>query len=264
MSEKSNDILGLLVKKSLDIPGARVDRDQFLKEHLSLYVPEEIVQKAISANPSSAGIPENLIDELAKHSIRFHVKAATAFSAAAGLPGGLWMAGSIPADTIQFYGHIIILSQKLAYLYGWPNLDDKENVDQLKDMLIMFLGVMMGIAQFNKLISEVSRRLAIEIAKRVPRMALTKTAWFPIVKTAGKWLGVKVVKDVAAKGIAKVIPFLGAITSGTLTYFTMRGMARKLQKELKNSPLANMENAESLKKSDENEPINVEFEELEV
>jgi hypothetical protein len=148
-------------------------------------LPPEIVDQVIANNPSSANIPIRVIDELAKHSIRYHIRIATGVSAAAGLPGGLWMAGTIPADTTQFYGNVFALSQKLAYLYGWPDLDDKSDVDQLKNMVILFLGVMMGMAQFNKLMAEIARRLAIEIAKSLPRKALTKTLWYPMVTSIG-------------------------------------------------------------------------------
>jgi len=264
VSGKSIDVLGTLIQKCLSVPGARVDREKFLRENLSLYTPAEVVENAIEENPSKAGIPTHLIDELAKHSIKFHIKTATACSAASGLPGGLWMAGTIPADTMQFYANVIILSQKLAYLYGWPDLDDKNDIDQLKNMVILFLGVMMGISQFNKLVAEVSKRLAIEIVKRVPRKALTKTLWYPLIKSAAKWIGVKITKDIAAKGIAKVVPLLGAITSGTFAYLTMKHMAKKLQNELKASPLANMKDADPLINNDENAPIEVDFKEVDM
>ncbi|MFG6119315.1 hypothetical protein [Thalassobacillus sp. B23F22_16] len=32
------------------------------------------------------------------------------------------MAGTIPADLTQFFGHSMILAQELAYLYGHENL----------------------------------------------------------------------------------------------------------------------------------------------
>ena len=40
------------------------------------------------------------------------------------------MVGTVPADLAQFYWHTLVLAQKLAYLYGWPDLSDKGEVDE--------------------------------------------------------------------------------------------------------------------------------------
>ena len=42
------------------------------------------------------------------------------------MPGGLGLALAIPADLAQFYGNILALSQKLMYIYGWPDIRDKK------------------------------------------------------------------------------------------------------------------------------------------
>lgn len=86
------------------------------------------------------------------------------------------MVATIPADMAQFYAHVVMLVQKLAYLYGWPELSEENGSEVLKDMLMLFLGVMMGVVQANKALFKVLRRLAVEVAKRVPQIALTKYA----------------------------------------------------------------------------------------
>lgn len=78
-----------------------------------------------------------------------------------------------------------------------------------------------------------TKALAEQVVKRIPRMTLTKTVWYPIIKQIAKWLGIKVTKDSFAKGAAKVVPFLGAGLSGGLTYITFKPQANRLMKHLR-------------------------------
>ena len=62
------------------------------------------------------------------------------------------MAVTIPADLVQFYWHAIVLSQKLAYLYGWPDLLKEDEADEeTKAKITLLIGVMMGAQVANKL-----------------------------------------------------------------------------------------------------------------
>ena len=48
-------------------------------------------------------------------------------------------------------------------------------------------------------------------------------------------------KQIFAKGVAKVVPVLGAVTSGGLTFATFKPMAEKLRKHLASGELASVE-----------------------
>lgn len=242
-----------VLETSLTVPGVKVDRSSFLREQFKVYYSEDVIQKAIDLNPTFAGIPHSAIEKIAKSTIKNHVRVATTASFVAGLPGGFAMLGSIPADMAQFYANVVIIAQKLAYLYGWPDLSDKNDSEVLKEMVSLFLGVMFGISQANKVMAEISRRLAAEIAKRVPNKALTKYAWFNILKKLLKWLGVKLTKDTFAKGLSKVVPIVGGVISGGLTYASMNTMAKRLVKQLESGDLYNPGN--DLDKVDADEVI---------
>ena len=226
-----------VIDTSLRIPGVKVDRNSFLRDQFKIYYSEETILKAIEMNPSFAGIPGSGINRIAKSTIKNHVRVASVASFVAGLPGGLAMLGTIPADMAQFYANVVILAQKLAYLYGWPDFNDKNDSEVLKDMITLFLGVMFGVAQANKVMAEVSRRLAVEVTKRVPNKALTKYAWYNILKKLAKWLGIKLTKDSFAKGLAKAIPIIGGLLSGGMTYVSMNNMAKRLIKQLESGEL---------------------------
>jgi hypothetical protein len=150
-------------------------------------------------------------------------------SALMGLPGGWWMAGAIPADITQFYGHILSLMQKLIYLYGWPALTDvnKQLDDESLNIMTLFVGAMMGnklaVEALTKVVGQVSKNAGIKISEGVMAHYVIKIA---------QWIGINMTKEGFAKGVGKVLPLVGAPISATITYYTFRPMARRLKKHL--------------------------------
>ena len=58
--------------------------------------------------------------------------------------------------------------------------------------------------------------------------ALTKTAWYPLVKKVGAVIGVKITKKTVEKTITKAVPVVGGAISGALTYASFRPMGHRL------------------------------------
>jgi hypothetical protein len=83
---------------------------------------------------------------MAKRIINERTIVSTGASFVAGLPGGLAMAATIPADMLQFYGIALRMAQELAYLYGESDLWNGEFLDNDKvtNQLILYCGVMLG------------------------------------------------------------------------------------------------------------------------
>ena len=218
---------------ALSMPGVKVDRDDFLKKELKNYCSPEQLNLAISSRPIN-GVSKEIIDRIANACINSHTTKVTTISAVAGIPGGFAMAGTIPADMAQYYWHVFVLAQKLAYLYGFPDLRDENGnlTDTASDMLTLFVGVMMGASAANQAIKGLAKEFAKQVVKRLPQKALTKTMYYPIIKQIAKWIGVKLTKDTFAKGLGNVIPILGGIISGGLTLATFRPSAKRLQHKL--------------------------------
>lgn len=141
------------------------------------------------------------------------------------------MAATIRGDMAKYYWHTFVLAQKLAYLYGIPDLRDEEgNLSETsQDMLTLFVGVMMGAAAANNVI----KAFAEQVVKHLPRQALTKTVYYPIIKQVAKWIGINLTKSSFAKGLGKAIPILGGAISGALTFASFRPSAKRLQKKLR-------------------------------
>ena len=223
-----------ILRAAMALPGAKVDRASFLESQLTNHCPEEQLREAIRTRPAAAGIQLDLIERLAESSMKSQVLKASAISFGTGLPGGWAMAATIPADLAQYFWHAIVLSQKLAYLYGWPDLLEDGELDEEAELRItLLIGAMMGAAQANRVLSKVAAELAGQVAHRLPRQALTKTAYYPVVKLVGRWIGVQITKQSFARGLSKAIPIIGAATSAALTAALMWPMANRLRKHLR-------------------------------
>lgn len=230
-----------ILESAAKLPLVRVDRETFLTKNLSRLCTPEQLQTALAEGTLRADIPIAILDSLANAVINAEALKVTAISTAAGIPGGLAMAATIPADLAQFYGFIIRVSQELAYIYGWDELfTESSGLDEgTESQLVLFIGVMSGVSAANKVVGKLFGETAMKaVAKKVAAKALTKTWYYPIVKKIAAMLGQRMVKETFAKGVSKAVPIIGGAISGGLTLATFKPMAHRLQKHL--STLAHM------------------------
>jgi uncharacterized tellurite resistance protein B-like protein len=230
---KEVSVWNKIMSTAMSMPGVKVDRKDFLTRELSPYCSNDKIEIAINEQPMKV-VPQPLINRIAKSCINNHTTKVTCLSTAAGIPGGFAMAATIPADMAQYYWHVFVLSQKLAYLYSFPDLcDEKGNLtESAQDMLTLFVGVMMGASAATQGIKYISEQLSKQVVKRLPQIALTKTFYYPIVKQVAKWIGVKLTRETFAKGVGKAIPILGGVISGALTLATFKPGANRLRNSL--------------------------------
>mgnify|MGYP001687130034 CR=1 FL=1 len=151
------------------------------------------------------------------------------------------MAGTLPADTVQYVGHMLRIAQKLAYLYSWPDLfgDNEEPDEATEYFLTLFVGVMVSAQIAQTGLTQVADMITKNMAKKLPQRALTKSAIYPIVKKVAEYIGVNMTRKMFANGVAKVVPVIGAVVSGGFTLCTFLPMAKRLQKRLAELELAN-------------------------
>lgn len=235
----SDEILKKTVVVAAGLPGVHIDRGSYLRATLRRFCPADQVDEAVEKTPADANVSTAVINQAAKSAIRLETTRVSSISAVAGIPGGFAMVGTVPVDAAQYFGHMIRISQKLAYLYGWPDLFDEEGQmdDATLNLLILFLGVMMGVNAANAGISQVAKMLADQALKQLPKQALTKGVIYPIVKKVAAQLGVTMTKQIFARGVAKTVPILGGILSGGMTLALFAPMSRKLQRHLASAPI---------------------------
>lgn len=234
-----------VIEGAAKLPFVHIDRTEFLTKNLGKLCTPAQLQKAITEGTLRANIPIEKLDKLANNVINAETIKVTAVSTAAGIPGGLAIAATIPADLAQFYGHIIRVAQQLAYIYGWDEMfTESSGLDAgTESQLVLFIGVMSGVDAAKKALTKLFGETAMNsVTKKIAAQALTKTWYYPIVKKIAAVLGQRMTKDIFAKGVGKAILILGGAISGGLTLATFKPMSHKLQKHL--SEMAHMSPAE--------------------
>lgn len=238
MSEEKNnslaEVLNLddVISSSIKLPGVKVNRksflaDQFAQQSVSI---EEIINKG----PIEAGISRETLESVANKLIIKRTSQSSIASFVAGIPGGLAMMATIPADVMQFFGMALRLAQELSYLYGANDLfvDGEVDSEKVKSQIIMYCGVMFGVSGAVTGVRVLTTQIAKTAGKKIPQKALTKTIWYPIVKKIGKAIGVKITKSTVGNAAEKAIPIVGGVISGTLNFASMMPMAKRLLKTL--------------------------------
>ena len=218
-----------ILTAALQLPGVKVDRNQFLSE---MFASESVsLDDIVNFGPIAYQFPQDRLTAIANKLILKRTSQSSIASFATGIPGGLAMAATIPADVLQFFGTTLRLAQELSYLYGADNLwqNGQLNNNQVKDYMLLYCGVMFGISGAVSGVRVLSAQVAKAALKKLPQKALTKTFWYPILKKLGTVIGLKITKSSFAKGVSKVIPVVGGIVSGGLNFASMKPMATRFQ-----------------------------------
>lgn len=232
-----------VIIKGLRIPGIKIKREEFLRKELFKRYPQEVIDIAVAESPMKAKIPVKEIDKIADEVIKFERNCVSGISAALGVPGGWAMVATIPADIAQYYGYLLRATQKLLYLYGFPEIDTEEEGNKFDDgtmnTLIICFGVMYGTAGANNALKAMAKALGVGVEKQLLKKALTKGTIYPIVKSVAKWFGVKMTKEVFAGFFKKAIPIVGGILGGGITFLSFKPCCDKLKKSLQDTILSN-------------------------
>lgn len=229
-SVNSTDVsLSDVVSTAIQVPGVRVNRNSFLCDAFK-EVDKDSLQSIIEKGPVEAGVGRGVLKQKAHKLIQSRTAISTGASFAAGLPGGLAMAATIPADMLQFYGVSLRMAQELAYLYGETDLREKDLLDRDKvtNQLILYCGVMFGATGASQSVRILSSAMAKQAMKKLPQQALTKTFYYPVIKSIARFFGVSMTKSTFAKGVSKAIPIVGGIVSGGITLATLAPMGLRL------------------------------------
>ena len=179
--EKSVSLWNKVLETSLRLPFVKVNREEFLTKELTKFCTPMEVMTALDDTPLKV-LNKKEIDKLANQCINYHLTMVCGTSALMGLPGGWWMAGTIPTDLTQFYGHILSLMQKLIYLYGWPSLTNvnQQLDDESLNIMTLFVGVMMGnklaVEALTKVVGQMSKNAGIKISEGIMAHYIIKIA----------------------------------------------------------------------------------------
>ena len=177
-----------------------------MHKELIKYYSENVVDLAIEENPAYAGIEKERINEISKQVINYETNKVSAISFMAGMPGGFAMIATVPADIAQYFAYMIRVIQKLAYLYGFEDfeLNEESISDNTMNQIMIFLGVMFGVQGANAGVKKIAQAI-----------------------------GIKMTKQISAESVFKVVPVIGGVVTGGLSYATFKPCAKKLKNSFK-------------------------------
>jgi hypothetical protein len=231
LKEAKNYTIESIISKVITLPGVKVNRKHFLTKQFN---DSPCLNEIVTENPIVVGIDRETLKKKTTRLILERTSASSLASFSLGLPGGYAAIGTIPADILQFFGFALRLAQEIAYLYGAEDLWVNETVDdeKIKNQFLLYCGVMFGVSGASSCVRVLSVQASKTAAKKIMNTALTKTAWYPVLKKTAKALGVNITKKTLSNGVSKAIPVIGGVVSGTLNFATMMPMAIRLQKTM--------------------------------
>lgn len=243
----SANVFESMIENVGKIPGMRIEREAYLK---NCFKNMSELQRIINEGPIKAGVSVKEVGRLAKKAINYECNTATMTSFVTGIPGGIFMAGTIPADVLQFYGHAFTIVQKLMYLYGWEeDIFDKrgEIDDATKAMVTLYLGMMCGV----KTASVALVKMATASTSKIVKGAIGKATIQGVIKGGAmrtaiikifKTMGIRATVKGGLKAWGKIVPIIGGVFSATVTMATFKPMAYRLKKYLETGEVEGIEN----------------------
>lgn len=234
MSENTakNMAIENIITTAIQIPGVKVDRKTFLSEW---FAKENVdLNSVVEFGPVEAGCTKEIIYKISEKLVFNRTSKSSIASFVAGIPGGIAMAATVPADVLQFFGMSLRMAQEISYLYGSPDLwkDGEVDDEMVRQQLILYTGVMFGVSGAVAGVRFLTTRMTKQALKKIPQKALTKTLWYPFIKKIAKIIGITVTKKSLASGVSKIIPVIGGVVSGAINFASMMPMGKKLVKAL--------------------------------
>ena len=242
--EEAEAFAKAIMQRAASLKVVKIQRDVFLRSEIKKRFPEIDADLAVETTPSEAGIAPEDLDRMAIDAIELETAKCAGLSFLAGIPGGIAMVGTVPADLAQYFAHIMRIEQKLAYIYGWQSfLNENDEVDDETVMkLVVLMGIMMQVGGVASAVTNFASSTARKgIERAIQRQALTKTIWYNPMKKVLRYLGVNLTKQTFAKTASKVVPVIGGAISGGMTYAAYKPGAERLRRYLRSLPISGID-----------------------
>lgn len=242
--EEAEEFAKAIMQRAASLKVVKIDRGTFLRSEIKKRFPEVDADFVVETTPAEAGIAPEDLDRMAIDAIDLETKKCAGLSFLAGIPGGLAMVGTVPADLAQHFAHVMRIEQKLAYIYGWQTfLNEEDEVDDETIMkLVVLMGVMMQVGGAASAVTTFAANTArAGIEKAIQKQALTKTLWYNPMKKTLRYLGINLTKQTFAKTASKVVPVIGGAISSGMTYMAYKPGAERLRRYLRSLPTSGID-----------------------
>lgn len=210
------------------IPGVKVTREEFLRKQ---FKNSPLLTTIVAQGPIAAGVSQKEVKKIATSLVGKRTRQASTVSFAAGLPGGIAMTATVPADMLQFLANSLKLAQELAYLYDYDDFWTLKS-ETRKNELLLFLGTMLEVKGGAAAMRLLTIQHAEAVAHKLSVTALERALYWPILGEIANVIIEKIMKKTMASGMTKFIPLAGGFLSGGITYNALSTMGKELIKAL--------------------------------
>ena len=233
MSENIGDNFQQSFINSVAMPGVRVDREKFLRKLLAPYCDEDRIDKVVAQTPAKAGVNAFLLDKLAKQCIKNQAVFMTGVSALTGIPSGIFGVLAFPVDIVQYYSNLLVIMQKLSYIYGWQNITQAPMVlpdEQMAEKLNEMTQVVFGLENTEE------DAAAASLYNSLERKANKKATHMFTVKPMMRGISKRIKNEPIQKILETAVPYYGFAASGIMSYKSFNENCEKLRLYLKERP----------------------------
>ncbi len=218
-----------ILERVFHLPGIQVDRDELLTKVFRREYPRKM-DAILEKGPVKAGVPREIIRRKARGRLKDATLKSSAASFMAGLPGGLTLAAALPADVMQNLIFSIRTAQEIAYLYGqenfWQGTVGFKNPES-RYKLLSYVAVMFAVTGADQLVRIMSEPFGLMLGTKIAEGTMQH-----IMERVAGVFGLKLTAQGTSKTVSKVVPVLGGVISGGMTFWGMQKTGMRLIKDL--------------------------------
>ncbi len=204
-----------IITLSLKTKGSLVERDEFLAETFSEHYSDEIVEIAITHGPKAAGIPQKKIDKIAGKISKQKNKLISGVVTKHVMPKKVSAVTAIPTDIILYYAHVLLTTQKLLYLYGFPKLKNRQEQQELSleaiTLLSVCLGTMYEIEGASAVLKEIVLAGCSHLDGEQVQQILNSEQCELVIERTNKWFAINIFRGVLGRLAKSTVPVVGKI-----------------------------------------------------
>lgn len=228
-----------IIKNGLSDPINVINRNDYLQMQLQNYCSQDVINTAIGSSPMQANIPTDTIDKIANLTIKIEQIFISNLSTNESTKQEQTPSNDL---TIAYCNALIRITQKLIYLYGFPQieLNEQSSLSNATNTLTICFGVMYGINGTSKALKAISSSLGKGVGKQLEKNdSLLATNICTIANKISKCFDKEITKKDISGMFNKAINYIGNVASKKLTEISFKSCCEKLKKSLQDTLLSN-------------------------
>lgn len=219
LSSKAWDrILNILLRSDM----TRVNRVEWLTDVLYPFLSITELEQ-LATEPPHRFLSVKVLNHIANQEIRRHTELLAIGSAGSSLTGcvGTWV--GIPTELAQYSVNILLLIQKLAYLYGWDDFFTYGSVTtETRARFTFLMGSMLGIREADELLRSACTLYQGQVSITPMRYLGKESPIDKVIAEISKRLLILSAKGGITAWIGRKAPLIGVTLGATSSYLLVK------------------------------------------